>query len=120
MSFALQLGISSSTQLEVNPEADIRESDTKIQSTHRTEDGSELRYKWGEFGRVAFSVRYVNSSFKSIVNSWWSSNSELTFMRNDGTEVFSCKVEGDVKPIGNIDGPAYNDQFTGKITLGGY
>jgi len=114
-----RLFVDSSNGLDVNPEWDYKETDEKIESRHRTRDGSELVYKWGEFEAKEFTVMFVNSEFASIVNSWWSSNTNLLWMEEGGSAVNSVHIVNSKKPIDSFIKP-YKDLFKGKIQLGTY
>jgi len=114
-----RLFVDSSNGVDVEPEYNYQEQDTKIENRHRTRSGEEYIYKWGGYKRRKFGVRWVNSNFKSIVNSWWDSNTELLFMEEGGTEVFSVRITNRNLPIGSIEKP-YSDTFKGSIELGTY
>jgi len=105
--------------LEVTPEFSMEEGGEKIEARHRTRDGSEFVYKWGEFSTIKIDVRFVNSNFKSKVNEWWSSNTELLFSEFDGFDVTSVHITNKKKPINKFQRP-YIDLFNGKIELGTY
>lgn len=114
-----RLFVDSSNGITVNPEYNFKDSGKKIESRHRTRDGSEFVYKWGEFGRITMSIMYVNSSFKTIVNSWWSDNTDLLWMEEGGTDVTSVHLINSAKPIDQFIKP-YDDTYKGKIELGTY
>ena len=104
--------------LTVTPEYDYVEPDEKIESRHRARSGTEYVYKWGEFKKFNMGVMYVNSEFKSVVNSWWSSNTDLLWM-DSTTNVTSVHLTNKKKPIDKRVKP-YTDKFKGKLELGTY
>lgn len=114
-----RLFVDSSRGVDVTPEFSLKDGGGKIETRTRTRDASEFVYKWGEFSTVKMDVAYVNSEFKSIVNSWWSSNTELLWMEVGGTDVTSVHITNKKKPVDGFN-PPYNDLFTGKIELGTY
>ena len=115
-----RLFVDSSTGLDIDPEYDYKDGAQKIEDVHRAKSGAQYRYKWGQYSRIEFSVMHVNSSFKSIVNSWWSSNVDLKFM-----EVGVAAREVSVHLVNKsnpVDKPIlpYYDEFTGKLILETY
>ena len=115
-----RLFVDSSTGIDIDPEYDMKLSGLKIEDVHRTLGGVEYRYKWGDYDRVEFSLQWVNSSTMAIVNSWWSSNTNLQFMETDvaGTEL-NVRLVNKTKPIDRYIKP-YTDMFMGKIQLETY
>jgi len=66
-----------------------------------------------------FTVNYVNSSFNAIVNSWWDTNTNLLFMKQGETQVYSVRLSNRSSPIDGFVKP-YDDLFKGIINLGTY
>jgi len=116
---AFRLFVDSSNGITVEPEWSYRERDKKIESRNRTRSGAEYVYKWGEYKVVAFKVSFVDSSFKSIVNSWWNNNTELLWMEEGGSAVTSVHISSRNLPISEFIKP-YNDSFKGSIELSTY
>ena len=114
-----RLFVDSINGVDVDPEYNLTEKDKKIESRHRVRSGEEYVYKFGEYKIIKFNVMYVNSSFKSIVNSWWSSNTELLFMEVGASVVSSVRIVNKELPIGKFIKP-YTDTFKGVIELNGY
>lgn len=114
-----RLFVDSSTGLDVFPEYDFKDSGEKIETRLRTRDASEYVYKWSEYQKIKFSVAFVNSEFKSVVNSWWSSNTDLLWMEVGGTSVTSVHLVNKDKPIDRFQKP-YTDLFGGTIELESY
>lgn len=77
------LSNSGGVSLEIFPEYNFKDGGRKIEDRHRTRDGSEFVYKWGEYRLIEIDVKYVNSSFRTIVNSWWSVNEDLLYIDDD-------------------------------------
>lgn len=109
----------SATGVEVFPEYDYREQDRKIESRTRTTTGAEYAYKFGSFNSWRFKVMFVNSEFRSIVNSWWESNAELGFVETGGSDVSSVHLTNKTKPIFGYMKP-HDDLFNGMIELSTY
>jgi hypothetical protein len=118
--FRLQYRVDSSTQLTVNAEYEgFQDPTVMVQNTHRMRSGAWFRYKWGEYGRILAPVRYVDSSFRSVVTSWWSSRAELTWMTESGTDVTSVKLVNITAPIVQRIRP-YHNQWRGVLQLETY
>lgn len=117
MSYALF--VDSSTSVTLEPEYDFSRDDEKIEDVHRMRDGSMFRYKWGEFDKWKFSVRYVNSSDASVINNWFKSNQQLLFMEVGATQVHSVYITNKKLPISKLIKP-YDNLFEGGLELETY
>lgn len=114
-----RLFVDSSNGVDIDPEYDLVFQDTKIEDRHRARSSDAYVYKWGEYKRIKFSVSYVDSSFKAIVNSYWSSNTNLLFMEVGASAVYSVRLMNKELPVGKYIKP-YTDLFRGVIELEGY
>lgn len=110
---------SDSVMVEVNPEYDFSEPDKKIESNHTSRNGKRFKYLWGETKNTKFSVSYVDSSFKTIVNSWWGANASLRYFDDVLSVTNSGWLMGDEKPVSQRIKP-YDDLFAGVINLGSF
>ena len=90
-----------------------------MESEHRTRGGKLYRYKWGGYSQWQFSVSFVNSSDAAIVNSWWNTNTELLFMDENTTQVYSVLMMNGEAPLTSMVMP-HMDQFKGTINLSTY
>ena len=113
------LFVDSSNSVSFNPEFDFTRRDNKIEDVHRVRSGEQYRYKWGEFARFSMTVKYLNSADMSIINSWWSTNTDLLFMEEGTTDVYSVHIANKDTPIGKQALP-YDNQFYGKLELETY
>lgn len=119
------LSDSGDTEVELFPEYDYKDSGEKIEARHRTRDGSEYVYKWGEYREIEFDVKYVSSSFKVTVNSWWAVNESLVFREGVNWRVNSAEynnqsldVSGQTIDIAEImDGDGYFYVYDGSGIL---
>jgi len=109
----------SATGVEVTPEYNYTENGRKMESRTRTSTGAEYVYKFGSYESWKFSVKFVNSEFYSIVNSWWESNAELGFVKTGTSDVSSVRLSGKKKPIGKFIKP-HDDLYAGVIELSTY
>lgn len=114
-----RLFVDSSTGVDVEPEYNYKEESQKIESRHRTRDGSQYVYKWGDYTRIKFGVTYVDSSFRCQVNSWWGANQPLLWMEEGGTDVTSVYLANKRTPVSGIMRP-YDDLFKGMLELETY
>ncbi len=111
-----RLFVDSTDGVSLEPEYDFLEDTRKIENRYRSRDASEFVYKWGEFDRFKMSVMFVNSEIKSIVNSWWSSNTDLLFKSESASAVHSVHLVSGRLPIGGFIKP-YDTLFKGVIEL---
>ena len=87
MAITYELGITSSTAVQLYPDWDYSKGDTMTKSKHRTRSGNLYQYKWNDYGKISFKATWVTSETKSIVNSWWNSQTKLLWFVNDGSTV---------------------------------
>lgn len=118
MTYRLYL-TNSADGVDVYPEYNYTEGDRKVESRTRTSTGAEYIYKFGDYRQWKFGVEFVNSSFYSIVNSWWLTNAELTWVRAGQTDVSSVRLSSKKKPINKFIKP-HDDLFMGTIELSTY
>ena len=118
-SMAFRLFIDSDNGVTVTPEYDFKDGGRKIENRFRTRSADEFVYKWAEFDKVSFGVMHVDSEFKSIVNSYWSSNADLLWKDEDAVDVTSVHLVNKDKPISGFIKP-YKDSFKGVIKLETY
>lgn len=117
MSFILQA--TSSDQVSLEPEFDYARKDTKIENIHRTRSGDRYVYKWGEYRRISFSVRFINSATTNSINDWWTENTFLEFYEEGTTDITSCQLANKTLPIGEFIKP-YLTKFKGRLELEEY
>ncbi len=117
MPFILQAD--SNTQVTLEPEFDYKDSSAKIENMHRTRDGSLFKYYWGDYTRIKFTIRFVNSETKEQINDWWLNNTELEFYEEGTTDVSTVLITNKAKPIDQFIRP-YTDKFRGRIELEGF
>lgn len=111
-----RLFVDSSTGLDVEPTWGYEDRGEKIEDRHRARSGKEFVYKWGEYSSFKVPVTYVNSEFMSIVNSWWSSNTDLQWMEEGASDVYNVRITNSRKPVGSNIAP-YRDLFDGELEL---
>jgi len=116
---AFRLFVDSSTGVTLLPEYDYSEETTKIEDTHRTRSSKRYFYRWSKYDKITFSVQYINSSTRSLINDWWDTNQKLLFKDENAPQVYSLCLVNDVLPIGEFNIP-YNDLWKGIIELEGY
>jgi len=103
----------------LDPEWDYSFTDGKVERDSTAKSGQAEVFKYGDYEGRKFAVRYVDSATAAIVNSYWSSNTPLQFMREGDTEVFTCMLLNEKTPINKFERP-YPDQRSGVIELGSY
>ena len=115
-----RLFIDSSTGIDIDPEYDYKDGGAKIEDVHRAKSGVQWRYLWGDYDKIEFSVMHVSSSFKAVVNSWWSTNTDLKFMQvGVAASELDVHITNKSKPIDKVIKP-YTDEFKGKFILETY
>lgn len=113
------LFVDSTSSVSLYPNWDYEKADKKIENVHYTRSGRKYSYKWALTTKVKFTVENVTSSTMAMVNTWWASNQNLLFMRQDTTDIFSCQLSNKKTPIGKFVEP-YMDEYLGTIELESY
>ena len=90
--------------------------DKKVETTHRTRDGSLFKYRWGGYKRTKFDIDFVNSSDAARINSWWMANTPLKLVNPSSVVVHSGYLMNSSLPINKYVEP-YTDEFSGTIEL---
>lgn len=111
--------IDSLNSVYITPDFDYENTSEKIQDTHYVRSGEKYIYKWGEFRRFNMGVSFVESGFKSIVNSYWNNNTELLFVASGDMRINSVRLSNTSLPIGGLIEP-YTNLFRGTIELETY
>lgn len=115
MSFTLYTN--STDGLTFEPEYGMKEQDRKIETRHRAREANEYSYLYGNYRRWRVPIRYVNSSTRQKVNSWWAGNTRLLFQDDNDTDVqFPVKIMNRSNPIGKQERP-YDYEWSGIIEL---
>jgi len=109
----------SATAIWLNPEYNFKADLRKEESVHRTPDGSMYRYKWGEYDRWKFGLRWVSENDKYQLNTWYTNNTALLFSVDSGITVNSVYIVNKELPIGEYEKP-YMDQYKGTLELETY
>lgn len=116
---AYRLFVDSSNGVTITPEYNFKEEGKKIENVHRVRSGAQYVYLWGSYNKWKFTVKYVNSEFKSIVNSWWETNTNLLFMEEGSSKVSTVRLSSKKLPVGKYMKP-YDNEFQGVIELETY
>lgn len=111
------LGPTSSTAVTLYPEFDYKDKRTKIEQSHRLQNGDRYVYKTGVYDNFQFKNKFFPSSDAAVVNSWWESNTELLFWID--SDVSSVMLVNKSKPFDQFQRP-YTDLMQGTIKLEGY
>ena len=116
-----ELGIDSSTAIELNVKYNTIISKQQMRSAHRTLSGNLYIYRWSNFIKHKINVDFMQSSNAAIINSWWETNTELLlFVTSDGTtEVQSVMLLNKDFPMNKYVKP-YNIYLSGKLQLESY
>ncbi len=100
----------------MNPEWDLKMDDRKIATSNRSRNGVRYAYIFGSYARCEFTVQFVSSSDRCVVNSWWNANIRLSLYDFNGALVCSGALVNPTAPIDQFIQP-YTDQFMGTIQL---
>lgn len=116
---AYRLFVNSADGVSIEPLYEYSEDDFKIEDSHRVRSGAFYRYKWGSVRKWKLPFTLVDSSFKSVVNSWFTSNAALLFKSESLSAVYSVYIMNKDLPVGQPVMP-YDSLFKGVIELETY
>jgi hypothetical protein len=121
MTVKYELGTDSSDAIQLYPEYDYKDPEKLIESSHRTLGGREYHYKFGDYRRFEFTVKFVPLSAANVVNSWYNARSELLFFvtSDSTTDVYSVMIMNNESPLSKFEKP-YITYKSGKIILETY
>lgn len=111
--------VDSLNNIYMTPDFDFENVGEKIENRHRVRSGEEYVYTWGKFKKFNMGVSFVDSGFKSIVNSYWSNNTELLLVQSGDMDISSVRFANNELPVGELIKP-YTDLFKGTISLETY
>lgn len=111
--------IDSLNNINITPDFDFEQIGEKVENRHRVRSGEQYVYKWGEIRKFQMGVSYVDSGFKSVVNSHWKENTELLFVQSGDMRVNSVRIGNTSLPVGEFIEP-YMNLFKGTIQLETY
>jgi hypothetical protein len=107
--------------VELFPEWNFSAGEIAKIDTIRTDASILHMYKEYDYKEISFNTKHVPASEAAIVNSWWSTQTKLTWF----TELGSVTTVDSIM-IGNNDEPftqyskGYTTQYDGKIVLEEY
>lgn len=106
--------------LSVLPEWDLTLESQKVQTQHRGRSGRLTTYKWGQYDAVKFSLSYVNSLTRNVINnSYWNNNARVLFGSSDGTVIVDGIIVTAKAPI-NKNVEPYTNLWKGTIEMNGF
>jgi hypothetical protein len=107
------LYISSGNDVIVNEDRSVNQS-AIVGYRHELDTGNFKSYVYNDYTRFSINVSWVDSAFKSVVNSWWSSFAPLTLVHS--LDSYNVKITNTTTPIHTIM-PQNIDRFGGLIVL---
>lgn len=120
MAIVWQLGPSSASAVTLGPEWTLKDEAKQKRTDARTHDGTLYIRRWYTYDSLKVPVKYVPASDYSVINSWWSTNTQLLlFISNSGTtDVRTVYITNDSRPLPSYSNP-YDDHYDGVIELSG-
>lgn len=113
-----QLFVDSASPINVHVEWSAVRQNVKDEWVARSSSGRLLKYRHGSHQRIRLPIRYVNSSTRAIVDSWWLSDADLFLVEEGVSDVFSVHITNTSRPFEKSEKP-YQDRFSGVIELEG-
>lgn len=108
-----------SGNLTIVPETNYQRQDRKIEDDHRGRTGKRYVYKWGEYFHARFGLKFVDSHYYAVINSWWSTNAKLLWIVNTGAEVESVQIINERVPLGEYATPGLTE-YEGELEITTY
>tara|TARA_Y100000592_G_C5455220_1_gene311010 strand:- start:444 stop:818 length:375 start_codon:yes stop_codon:yes gene_type:complete len=120
---AMLLGIPNSSFIEIGDTANYGYTFEKLYDKKdlRTKGGALFTYivPQSSFRRFTVPATFVNSQNKSIINSWFSTASDLRFIEDDtfANSFFSVRIVGVSEPYDKYIQPYFRQFYSGTITF---
>jgi sugar lactone lactonase YvrE len=112
MSYFLGSQDDPSNYVLIDPEYDLKDSGSKVESRHRTRDGSEYVYKWGDFDTIEFSLTYLSVAIRTSINTWWADNEDLLFSETPLADIEQAVYADRLASTALQDGSPYGVRFS--------
>ncbi len=115
----MQLGPTGS-YINLSPEYDFREIKTLQRADIRTKEGSLFTYIYnGRHTEFKIPESWVNSSQRSLVNSWWETATNLEFIRDSDfpSSLENVRIMENKEPYQKFIRPYFKIFYEGRITL---
>jgi hypothetical protein len=112
-----------SSVIELDPDYDYTFELTKVQTDHRTRSGKLFSYKFATYRRFEVPESWVNSSQRTLVNSWWETNTELAFFDDYDTypqSYWNVRIMNDKEPYPEFIKPYFKQFYSGELILETY
>lgn len=110
-----------SRYVELHPEYDFELQDKVNRSEDRTLNGTLYSYQFASWKRWELPVSFVNSYERSIITSWWSSQSTLFFNDIDHelypSSYHVVKLMNKTSPFDKYQKPYFLQKFQGDLIL---
>ena len=114
-----RLFVDSNTGIDVFPEYNYKEMHEKVENRQRTKTGAEYVYKFGDFKKFKFDVKFVSTSDYLLINEWWSENTLLIFKETGASQEFNIRLSSRRQPVNRFIKP-HNDLYRGTIEMSTY
>ena len=87
----------------------------------RTKGGKLFTYvtATGNFTRFSLPTTYVSSSDVSIINSWFSTDTDLRFIESDDfpNSYYTVRITGKVQPFTSFNKPYFRQFYKGSVVI---
>jgi hypothetical protein len=105
--------------ITLNPEYDYAFPEIKDQVDHRSLSGVLFSYKFNIIKKFEIPESFVNSSNRSLVNSWWSDNTELALFEDfpDIGSGWKVRIINKEEPYPQFERPYFLTQHKGTLML---
>lgn len=116
----MKLGPTSATLITVEPDYGYTFAKVKNEIQKRSQSGKLFLYRFSIHDQFELPISWINSSDRSLVNSWWTSNVALQFYEDVDTHpnsLFNVKIVSDSESFQNFIKPYQNQFYQGTILL---
>ena len=120
---SILLGVPNSSYIALDTMADYGYNFTENQDKYdlRTKGGKLFSYVTpaGKFNTFRIPLRFVNSSDRSLINSWFSTATDLRFIEDNtfATSYYTVRITGKTDPLNKFVEPYFRQFYDGELVL---
>ena len=115
------LGPDRAHAIELFPDYSFKDGEIDESQKIRTGEGRLYNYKFYDYKQISFNTDWIPASDAAVVNSWWNSQTKLTWFTELGSATFvdSVMLKNNFTPFSEIN-KSLDSQYRGKIILEEY
>lgn len=105
------------------PEYSFAIAKTKEEARHRAHSGKLYQYLFNVYSKFEIPLNWVSSSDRTLMNSWWETNTNLEFyddVEGAPSSFFDVRITNDIDPFPSFVRPYFQEFYEGTLVLEEY